>query len=370
MKIPNIATLIVVSLAGLPALGACSSGKSASGPPADTNAVMTDVTCANPGGAEPGAADTHCVGMTPQPVSQAACFVSDSGAAATAEDDAAGSTQGDAAGSAQTDAASPQPGPCGENGGDFGTTMYGSEGDDDDCKYHVSFTVDGEICDSGGFYFIVTASYLTQGGAPLTGAAPYAEVCWNQDDTHVPPNADFPYPAGSQQVMENPPGTYKIGPIVLDEPGTWTVRFHFNEECYDVLPDSPHGHAAFFIDVPAPPDAGQSVAGDGASGSDANAGNVADSGMCGAAVPQACPSPMPSYQTQIAPLLQTYCITCHSPDGAAGFDESTYATVNAQLSPILDQVAACQMPPVGSPELPPSDRLTLLDWLVCGGPDN
>jgi hypothetical protein len=28
------------------------------------------------------------------------------------------------------------------------------------------------------------------------------------------------------------------------------VRFHFYEDCLDLLPDSPHGHAAYFIDVP------------------------------------------------------------------------------------------------------------------------
>ena len=33
-------------------------------------------------------------------------------------------------------------------------------------------------------------------------------------------------------------------------PGKWTVRFHFNEICCDVNSDSPHGHAAFFVNVP------------------------------------------------------------------------------------------------------------------------
>ena len=48
---------------------------------------------------------------------------------------------------------------------------------------------------------------------------------------------------------EGPPGTY-TGRIVFDEAGEWTVRFHFNENCLDVLPDSPHGHAAFHLTLP------------------------------------------------------------------------------------------------------------------------
>ena len=55
---------------------------------------------------------------------------------------------------------------------------------------------------------------------------------------------------GDQHVVEEPPGTYTIRPVVFDEAGDWTVRFHFNELCCDVVPDSPHGHAAFHIHVP------------------------------------------------------------------------------------------------------------------------
>jgi hypothetical protein len=45
------------------------------------------------------------------------------------------------------------------------------------------------------------------------------------------------------------PGTYRVGPILFDKPGRWVVRFHFFETCFDA-PDSPHGHAAFYIQVP------------------------------------------------------------------------------------------------------------------------
>jgi hypothetical protein len=186
--------------------------------------------CSPAGDAATGAADTHCNGVTPQAVASSACGVSDAG-----EADAGAPGPG------------PKPGPCGENGPDYGATMYGHEGDDDDCKYHVTYTTT-PICEKDGTYFIVTAHYLTRDGAPLTGACTFAELCLN--DEHPAPNVDQRPPTGDQIVIEGPPGTYTIGPVVFDEPGDWTVRFHFNELCCDVLDDSPHGHAAFHIDVP------------------------------------------------------------------------------------------------------------------------
>ena len=198
------------------------------------HAPAVAATCAKPGAPATGPADDHCKGVTPQEVSGSACGV-------TTELDAGG---GDAA---AVDAGTPTSGPCGENGPDYGATMYGTEGDDDDCKYHVSYTAT-PLCENDGIYFTVQANYLTRGGAPLTGACTYAELCLN--DTHPAPVADGRPPAGQQQVVEGPPGTYTIGPVEVDESGDWTVRFHFNEICCDVLPDSPHGHAAFHLSVP------------------------------------------------------------------------------------------------------------------------
>jgi hypothetical protein len=181
----------------------------------------------------------HCNGVTPQTVAATSCDIADAGATPDAG-------TGDAAASGDAGPA-PTPGQCGENGADYGATMYGTEGDDDDCKYHASYTVT-PICESDGTYFTVTANYLTRSGAPLTGACTFAELCLN--NSHPAPEADSPPPQGSQQVVEGPPGTYTIGPVVFDAPGMWTVRFHFNEICCDVANNSPHGHAAFFVNVP------------------------------------------------------------------------------------------------------------------------
>jgi hypothetical protein len=187
--------------------------------------------CSQPGAPELGTGDTHCNGVRPQTVNPASCGIT---------------TQKDA-GTAADAGPAPTPGVCGENGPDYGATMDGTEGDDDDCKYHVSYSVT-PICENDGFYFTVKADYLTRGGAPLTGACTFAELCLN--DTHPAPASDARPPGGNQQVVEGPPGTYTIGPVLVDEPGTWTVRFHFNEICCDVAADSPHGHAAFHLSVP------------------------------------------------------------------------------------------------------------------------
>jgi hypothetical protein len=202
-------------------------------------AVPATTSCASPGEPTPGAADTHCVGMAPQPTNGASCAVVDAGAMPETD---AGTPSPDAG-------ATPAPGPCDENGTDgaYGSTMYGSEGDDDDCKYHVSYTA-SPICENNGTYFVVTATYLAGTMGPVTGASTFAELCLN--DTHPGPNVDSRPPAGNQQVVEGPPGTYTIGPVQFDAAGDWTVRFHFNEFCCDALPDSPHGHAAFHVTVP------------------------------------------------------------------------------------------------------------------------
>jgi hypothetical protein len=160
---------------------------------------------------------------------------SDSGASA----DAGGGD--DAGGGAQ-----PTPGPCGENGPDYGATMFGTQGDDDDCKYHVSYTA-SPLCENNGTYFVVTATNIID-GSPVTKASTFAELCLS--DTHPAPGIDSRPPTGSQQVVEGPPGTYTIGPVQFDAPGNWTVRFHFDEFCCDTGPVSPHGHAAFHVTVP------------------------------------------------------------------------------------------------------------------------
>jgi hypothetical protein len=88
-------------------------------------------------------------------------------------------------------------------------------------------------------------------------------------------------------------------------------------------------------------------------------------------ISQSCPaSGAPSYATDIVPILQQACIGCHSAAGTAGYDETSYADVYAQRSPMLDQVSGCLMPPANGPQLSAAQRIALTAWLECGAPDN
>jgi hypothetical protein len=122
---------------------------------------------------------------------------------------------------------------------DYGPTNYNAEADDDDCKYHVSFSVP-PIYKNQDVTFTALATRKTD-GAPAAGARTSLEVFLS--DTHPAPNS-------GQTSTEGPAGTYKIGPIHFDQPGQWTVRFHLYEECSELLATSPHGHAAFYVWVP------------------------------------------------------------------------------------------------------------------------
>lgn len=166
------------------------------------------------GGAVSGAVDNHCTDEAGAPInqatSQAACSAPDGGIS--------------------------------DDGGtvvDYGPTLYNQEGDDDDCKYHVKWT-STPVYKNKSVTFTVEATRRTD-DQPLTGAYPRAEVYLN--DTHPAPNTP-------QKPNEISPGKYTVGPIKFDASGRWTVRFHFYEDCVDLTEDSPHGHAAFYVDVP------------------------------------------------------------------------------------------------------------------------
>jgi hypothetical protein len=122
----------------------------------------------------------------------------------------------------------------------YGETLYGSSGYDDDCKYHVSFT-STPIRKNEDVTFTVTVQRLDPAG-PATGAAVYPEVFLTPTHPSLSSPTTTESPAGS--------GIYEIGPVVFNASGVWTVRFHMYEMCSDANDDSPHGHAAFYIQVP------------------------------------------------------------------------------------------------------------------------
>lgn len=121
----------------------------------------------------------------------------------------------------------------------YGPTNYNAQADDDDCKYQVGFW-STPVQQQQDVTFYVSAIKAVD-GTPLAGASTLAEVYLANN---------HPAPNSGQATTEVSPGVYKVGPIRFDAAGQWTVRFHFDEQCFDTLASSPHGHAAFFVNVP------------------------------------------------------------------------------------------------------------------------
>ena len=170
--------------------------------------------CASGGGPVAGVADNHCVDSSGAPITQTigVCTADGTGAG--------GPTSGS---------------------GDF-VVRYSNVAYDDDCKYGVSFQ-NSCLALNTPVTFNVTLKRKADGSA-ATGADPNSpEIYLAADASHISPSNNIKAPEG-------PAGTYAIGPIVFDKSGRWVVRFHYFESCSDVPADSPHGHVAFYIDVP------------------------------------------------------------------------------------------------------------------------
>jgi hypothetical protein len=88
-------------------------------------------------------------------------------------------------------------------------------------------------------------------------------------------------------------------------------------------------------------------------------------------LPASCVTPAPSYETDVSPVIAAYCLTCHSPGGQeASYPLVTYDQVYATRSQVLDQIYSCRMPPNGQAQPTEAERLLVLQWLVCGAPQN
>lgn len=217
---------LALALALAPALAACGDGST--GP--DAGSDGGPLTCASPGMPTAGPPDTHC-GSTVLVADQASCFGS--------PDDAGPEPDAGVADDAGT-------GPeC-----DYGDTLFGMEGDDDDCKYHLRWT-SSPICEGEpGVTFTVVATHKID-GSPVTGAQMHAETFVSIDapcddalgSGHTGPGSEVALTESTTT-----PGTY-VGNVAFDQAGQWTIRFHLFDLCVDE-PASPHGHVAFRLTVP------------------------------------------------------------------------------------------------------------------------
>jgi hypothetical protein len=96
---------------------------------------------------------------------------------------------------------------------------------------------------------------------------------------------------------------------------------------------------------------------------------------CPRDLPTSCPTPAPSYSGQVAPIIKSKCAACHAPGGVeAKTPLQTYDQVarlkTASGNEVLNQVYNCVMPQVGAPQLMSDERQALLEWCICGDPNN
>jgi hypothetical protein len=133
----------------------------------------------------------------------------------------------------------------------YGDNLYNGSGDDDDCKYHVTWSAT-PIQKNQPFTLTITATNKTT-GAPLETIAAQEpgklalsriEPFMPCEPSHLAPTSDYEAP-----VTQIGPGKFTVGPVVFDESGRWVIRYHFYEECFNNV-TTPHGHIAFFVQVP------------------------------------------------------------------------------------------------------------------------
>jgi len=91
-----------------------------------------------------------------------------------------------------------------------------------------------------------------------------------------------------------------------------------------------------------------------------------------------CPSPLPSWKSDVQPLFEAYCLSCHGTGGVA-FGQvplETYQNVFDNRTRAWQQIYQCLMPnldaSVPATSFPTADqRQTMVTWLdPCNAPNN
>ncbi len=87
-----------------------------------------------------------------------------------------------------------------------------------------------------------------------------------------------------------------------------------------------------------------------------------------ASAPQTCAAGDPSYSSAVRPVVEHYCISCHSPDGDAG-DEHDFTRpelLHAQRRLVSARLRAHSMPPATSLQPSVAERALMTHWADCG----
>jgi hypothetical protein len=108
------------------------------------------------------------------------------------------------------------------------------------CSFFAWAGIGGGVCAGSDTFFTVTLKDAVM-NQPIHGATGVRPEVFNTSSM-------APVNTSKSMTTETSNGVYKIGPINFPSAGNYTVRFHFFEDCTDTE-TSPHGHAAFFVDV-------------------------------------------------------------------------------------------------------------------------
>jgi hypothetical protein len=208
-------------------------GCSSSGGSSDSNADAGPA-----GGPVAAAPDDHCANVPTVLVDPSTCSGNTSASAGGAADDA-GDTSASAGGAASCDQTRDV---------QYGNTLSNAEGDDDDCKYHAAWTSTPIRLNEPVTFTLTTTNKAT--GLPLEALAD-GQVPLTRLDVYEPCDAGRRGPTqnSTPKIAVAAPGVFTVGPIKFDQSGLWVVRFHLYEQCVDG-DTSPHGHIAFFVQVP------------------------------------------------------------------------------------------------------------------------
>lgn len=93
------------------------------------------------------------------------------------------------------------------------------------------------------------------------------------------------------------------------------------------------------------------------------------------AAPDSCQMPAPTFSKDIQPIVNQTCAPCHFDGGTAvlrvRYDYSTYEGIHRAGSLVESQLLGCYMPlDGGNAPLTKAEGDTILNWIVCGEPDN
>ncbi len=97
-------------------------------------------------------------------------------------------------------------------------------------------------------------------------------------------------------------------------------------------------------------------------------GGDGDQGSCTAIDSPTCAT-APDYATEIEPIIDAYCVSCHQQGGEEPKELLTsYAEVQGWSSDIARTVEDCSMPPPEDAQMSDEERTLLLEWIACGAP--